>query len=401
MIIGRIAYIRKDNQCVIGLQRGSSLTMLIIDLLVNVLLTGMFLWPLWSSSMLSPNLRRVASRTVIASGAALTISATNMTILTILHGHELGWICLGSCTTDVVVNALVLFWLTRPGQAMDEPTSHGGYGGNHGPGHRTEPSKSGAVHMQRISGAPGHLGSFQGTTSANGVSRSSTTAAAIKFKSELNRGGSDLESSGPRSPMKLQFDSQPYSEVYDGSQPFYGRRTPNSLLNGDEKRISLPPTPTTPSVLNSAGLVVSPPPTAYRDQRRHSSGIVYEQRISTEDGTDRPAGGAFLSRMILGRRTNASDGARTTSPMSVRSSQTTSAGNIVLTSFGNLAGRRRAAKASSVDELGVKVTVMTHLEDDVELAEDVSAGRAANKKQPLPPASSSTDSDLTAREPRS
>lgn len=65
MFIGRIAYIRDDRQCVIGLHRAASMTTLFVDLGVNILLTSMFLWPLWRSNFVSINIRRVASRTLV------------------------------------------------------------------------------------------------------------------------------------------------------------------------------------------------------------------------------------------------------------------------------------------------------------------------------------------------
>ncbi|KAG6857416.1 hypothetical protein H0H87_004778 [Tephrocybe sp. NHM501043] len=39
----------------------------------------------------------------------------NISVLTALKGHELGWVCLGSCTADVVINALAIFWVTQGG----------------------------------------------------------------------------------------------------------------------------------------------------------------------------------------------------------------------------------------------------------------------------------------------
>jgi hypothetical protein len=65
MFTGRIAYLTQDNECIIGLQKASSMTTLFVDLFVNVLLTSLFLWPLWRSKLLSPNIRRVASRTLM------------------------------------------------------------------------------------------------------------------------------------------------------------------------------------------------------------------------------------------------------------------------------------------------------------------------------------------------
>jgi len=114
----------------------------------------MFLWPLLGSShsgpKTSPKLRKVAKRTLLyvfkwqsftkiytyskhISGAttSLICSATNISILTILGGNELGWICMSSCVSDVrasftkifanlifelqvVINALVLYWISTP-----------------------------------------------------------------------------------------------------------------------------------------------------------------------------------------------------------------------------------------------------------------------------------------------
>jgi hypothetical protein len=65
MVIGRIAYLTDDNQCIIGLSKASSMTALFVDLFVNILLTSLFLWPLWRSKLLSPNIRLVASRTLV------------------------------------------------------------------------------------------------------------------------------------------------------------------------------------------------------------------------------------------------------------------------------------------------------------------------------------------------
>lgn len=64
--------------------------------------------------MLSPVIRRMAIRTLVAATVALLTSAANIFVLTMLRGRELGWICLGSCSADVVINAIALFWVTRP-----------------------------------------------------------------------------------------------------------------------------------------------------------------------------------------------------------------------------------------------------------------------------------------------
>ncbi|KDN37517.1 hypothetical protein RSAG8_10116, partial [Rhizoctonia solani AG-8 WAC10335] len=108
----RVAYFRDNRSCVIGLRNYASLSLLVYDLYINIFLTGMFLWPLFRSRLSNPKLKRMAMRTLVAAFAALTTSTINITVLTIMQGQQLGWVCLGSCGTDVLVNALVLFWVT-------------------------------------------------------------------------------------------------------------------------------------------------------------------------------------------------------------------------------------------------------------------------------------------------
>lgn len=113
MTIGRISFFRPDMTCIIGLKPFSSIALLSYDLFTNVFLNGMFLWPLLRSRFINPRLRVVARRTLVAAVAALATSITNVAVLTVLK-HELGWVCLACCTTDVTLNALVIFWLTIP-----------------------------------------------------------------------------------------------------------------------------------------------------------------------------------------------------------------------------------------------------------------------------------------------
>ncbi|KAF9041106.1 hypothetical protein BDZ89DRAFT_1156558 [Hymenopellis radicata] len=115
MIIGKVTFLREHDQvCIIGLKRYSTIMLLTYDLYINVFLTSLFLYPLLRCNM-NPLVRNVALRTLIAACVALTTSTVNMVVLTIMKGHQLGWVCLGSCGTDVVFNALALFWVTRSG----------------------------------------------------------------------------------------------------------------------------------------------------------------------------------------------------------------------------------------------------------------------------------------------
>ncbi|KAG8733391.1 hypothetical protein FRC11_006582, partial [Ceratobasidium sp. 423] len=113
MVVGRIAFFREDMTCVIGLKPFSSLTLLVYDLCMNIFLNAMFLWPLLRSKLINPRLRAVARRTLVAAVAALATSIINIAILTAMK-HQLGWVCLGSCGTDVTLNAVVIFWVTMP-----------------------------------------------------------------------------------------------------------------------------------------------------------------------------------------------------------------------------------------------------------------------------------------------
>ena len=80
--------------------------------------SSLFLYPLYRSHKLTAPLRKLSIRTLWAALVALLTSAANIAILTLLHGQELGWVCLGSCTADVTVNALALFFVTG---SYDDP----------------------------------------------------------------------------------------------------------------------------------------------------------------------------------------------------------------------------------------------------------------------------------------
>jgi len=122
LIWGRIHYFRDDGACRIGLKKPASVSLLSYDLFINVLLTSLFLWPLLRSRFLNLRIRRVATRTLLAAGAALTTSTVNIAVLTIQNGEQLGWVCLGSCGTDVLFNALAIYWVTG-GSGASRPTT--------------------------------------------------------------------------------------------------------------------------------------------------------------------------------------------------------------------------------------------------------------------------------------
>jgi hypothetical protein len=68
---------------------------------INAFLTGLFLWPVTRSSFLNVRVKRLAVRTLWSALIALTTSCVNILVLTLMHGRQLGWVCLGSCGSDV------------------------------------------------------------------------------------------------------------------------------------------------------------------------------------------------------------------------------------------------------------------------------------------------------------
>ena len=62
---GRLSVLRpEDKVCVIGLNKAASLSLLCYDLFMTFLLTSLFVYPLFKST-LSANLKKVASRTLL------------------------------------------------------------------------------------------------------------------------------------------------------------------------------------------------------------------------------------------------------------------------------------------------------------------------------------------------
>ena len=96
-----------SQPCAVELRLASSLRSPFIQLLtgwysfVTAFLTGMFLWPVMRNAFQNNRARRLAVRTLWAALIALTTSCVNILVLTLMHGRQLGWVCLASCGTDV------------------------------------------------------------------------------------------------------------------------------------------------------------------------------------------------------------------------------------------------------------------------------------------------------------
>ncbi|KAJ3993606.1 hypothetical protein F5050DRAFT_1780632 [Lentinula boryana] len=109
MILGNENTVRADGVCVIGLKSYSTIPLIAYDLSLNIFLTAMFMCPLWVLHPMSPRLRSVAKRTLYGATISLISSAVNILIMLLLSGSELGWICITSCVSDVVINSFAVF----------------------------------------------------------------------------------------------------------------------------------------------------------------------------------------------------------------------------------------------------------------------------------------------------
>ncbi|KAJ3984227.1 hypothetical protein F5890DRAFT_70199 [Lentinula detonsa] len=109
MILGNENTVRADGVCVIGLKSYSTIPLIAYDLSLNIFLTAMFMCPLWVLHPMSPRLRSVAKRTLYGATISLISSAVNILIMLLLSGSELGWVCITSCASDVVINSFAVF----------------------------------------------------------------------------------------------------------------------------------------------------------------------------------------------------------------------------------------------------------------------------------------------------
>lgn len=112
LFAGPVHEFNNDGVCVTGLKRIASIPLLVYDLFINVFLTSMFLYPLVSSQLQSSGLRRLSVRTFIAALVSLTTSTVNVVVLMSLDGKELGWVNLGACGADIIVNGVAIFWVS-------------------------------------------------------------------------------------------------------------------------------------------------------------------------------------------------------------------------------------------------------------------------------------------------
>jgi len=113
VILSKIAYYRSDGRCVTGIGSPGDIPLLVYDFFINILFTSLFLWPLLRSKCRSAYIHQLAKQNLWAAAVALSTSCINILVLLLMHGKQLGWICLGSCGVDIVINAMVMYWVTN------------------------------------------------------------------------------------------------------------------------------------------------------------------------------------------------------------------------------------------------------------------------------------------------
>ncbi|KAK7953664.1 hypothetical protein PG988_014358 [Apiospora saccharicola] len=123
----------EDGACIIGIEQRALVIPVAFDVFVSIYLSVLFIIPLmkgtWNvefelkgrtmslgtQAMMahpaSARLRRLATKSLIGSCVTLTSSGSNLIALLVLDG-EPAWLCLICCKTDILVNALVIFWIT-------------------------------------------------------------------------------------------------------------------------------------------------------------------------------------------------------------------------------------------------------------------------------------------------
>jgi len=109
--------------CKIGVKTTSTITVLSFEIFIDIFLTALFVWPLLRMDSQQSLVRRLGIRSIWATSVGMASLCVNLTILIVSRGSEIGWVCLGWCSADIVVNAVVLFLVTDP--LSDEPGSSG------------------------------------------------------------------------------------------------------------------------------------------------------------------------------------------------------------------------------------------------------------------------------------
>ncbi|PSR70797.1 hypothetical protein PHLCEN_2v13319 [Hermanssonia centrifuga] len=86
----------------IGMKQDGAIALVTFDVIVSIVMTSLFIWPLLRAHFHNSDLKHIARRSVIAASIALSTSCVNITVLAVMHGVELGWVCLACWEADVM-----------------------------------------------------------------------------------------------------------------------------------------------------------------------------------------------------------------------------------------------------------------------------------------------------------
>ncbi|BGP53554.1 hypothetical protein JCM8202_001495 [Rhodotorula sphaerocarpa] len=108
--------------CVLSLRLWTLYSSLSMDLVANLYLSAAFIVPV--SRCRSPEARRLAHVSMLATLAALLVTIGNAIVLAVLHGKERMFVCLGICALDITANAFIVFLVTMPPRRSDRDLQH-------------------------------------------------------------------------------------------------------------------------------------------------------------------------------------------------------------------------------------------------------------------------------------
>ncbi|KXJ95154.1 hypothetical protein Micbo1qcDRAFT_200585 [Microdochium bolleyi] len=144
----------QDGTCVVGAIRDLFVIVIVMDTVLNLYLTIFFLYYLSKSfrissassgrkflssfsrarrgppaRQLSAQLRTLTIRTVVGLVITLTATMINAVSMIVMNGEAM-WFCWIACKGDIIVNVIVLFWITSPGAEREASGSGSGGSGS-------------------------------------------------------------------------------------------------------------------------------------------------------------------------------------------------------------------------------------------------------------------------------
>ncbi|CAO3633422.1 unnamed protein product [Cunninghamella echinulata] len=112
-------YLTPDGQCYLVLDLVTAVYTIVYDSAINLILSMIFVHAIFKITKHKitinrvSNLERLAYRSLIASVIALIASFANLLVFTIVYA-ERGTICYLICDLDIILNVVVIHWITSP-----------------------------------------------------------------------------------------------------------------------------------------------------------------------------------------------------------------------------------------------------------------------------------------------